>query len=67
MYFCPPTIRELLQMTGLATTSAVSHHIDRLRASGYLADMPYFGASRAITPVWVQAAIDDYQKGRKGT
>lgn len=42
-----PTIREIMEGTGLKSTSVVKHHLDCLQTEGYLVLLP--GKARAIT------------------
>lgn len=60
-YFRPPTMRELMELCDLSSTSVVKYHLDILAREG-LIDLRK--GSRGATPLWVVDAIFDAANNR---
>jgi SOS-response transcriptional repressor LexA len=59
-HMAPPSVRELMTLTGKRSTSTVSFLIKQLRKNGYLMEARK-GEARAIVPKWVAEAIRQFE------
>lgn len=55
--FCPPSFRDVMERTGIRSTSTIFYHIDRLQALGLLRVMDA-GQSRGLVPVVIEQALE---------
>lgn len=53
----PPTVRQVMALSGLRSTSTTSRVLDDLEEQGMILKSGSKGESRVAVPLWVQAAI----------
>lgn len=52
-HYCSPSIRDVMQMTGVKSTSHMLYILDKLGGQGKILQ-----PKRGVTPVWVAEAIE---------
>ena len=56
--FCPPSFRDVMERTGIRSTSTIFYHIARLEAAGLLR-VTDAGQSRGLVPVVVEKVLKE--------
>lgn len=59
-YYISPSRREIVERTGVNSTSVISEALDELESAGLLHKSGIKGTARSYVPMWVVEAIKPY-------